>query len=167
MKNIRLVRPERETDQAIESDPRYFAAFANDDWGQLAEAVYGVVGKTLDTLPATDAELHWSGYLVADADTRDVVGSCAFKTEPTKEGIVEIAYFTYPGHEGHGYATAMAAKLIALASSCPEVSTIIAHTLPRRNASTRVLEKSGLQLVGEVSDPDDGTIWRWERDCSA
>lgn len=38
-----------------------------------------------------------------------------------------------------------------------------AHTLPERNASTRVLEKCGFTLVGEVVDPDDGVVWRWER----
>ncbi len=76
--------------------------------------------------------------------------------------MVEIAYFTYPDFESRGHATAMAAELIALALSSDEVAGVIAHTLPEKNASTRVLEKNGMKLVGEVHDPEDGPVWRWE-----
>ena len=55
----------------------------------------------------------------------------------------------------------MARKLIALARAVPVVRSVVAHTLPQRNASTRVLEKAGMQYVGEVEDPEDGRVWRW------
>jgi RimJ/RimL family protein N-acetyltransferase len=64
--------------------------------------------------------------------------------------------------EGQGYGTKMAEKLIAIAAASPEVCRVIAHTLPERNASTRILEKVGMKLVGEVNDPEDGRVWRWE-----
>ncbi len=38
-----------------------------------------------------------------------------------------------------------------------------AHTLPAPNASTRVLAKCGFERTGEVEDPEDGLVWRWER----
>lgn len=81
---------------------------------------------------------------------------------PNDEGAVEIAYFTYPGFEGQGYATEMARKLIELASGSTAVRRIIAHTLPEANASTRVLERAGMTFVGEVIDPEDGRVWRWQ-----
>ena len=56
----------------------------------------------------------------------------------------------------------MAAKLIPLGSSSPDVTWIIAHTLPEKSASTRVLEKNGRRFTGEVLDPEDGRVWRWE-----
>jgi RimJ/RimL family protein N-acetyltransferase len=112
--------------------------------------------------PVSVNELQWGGYFVVDEGTREVVGSCAFKAPPSEEGTVEIAYFTYPGFEGRGYATAMARKLIALASTSAAVRQIVAHTLPETNASTRVLEKVGMRLVGEVNDPEDGRVWRWQ-----
>jgi RimJ/RimL family protein N-acetyltransferase len=56
----------------------------------------------------------------------------------------------------------MARKLIALANGSPNVRKIIAHTLPETSASTRVLEKVGMTYVGEVIDPEDGRVWRWE-----
>ena len=34
--------------------------------------------------------------------------------------------------------------------------------LPEANASGRVLAKCGFRRVGEVIDPDDGVVWRWE-----
>jgi RimJ/RimL family protein N-acetyltransferase len=40
--------------------------------------------------------------------------------------------------------------------------TIRAHTMPEQNASTRVLEKCGFRWLGEVVDPEDGAVWRWE-----
>jgi ribosomal-protein-alanine N-acetyltransferase len=42
-----------------------------------------------------------------------------------------------------------------------------AHTLPNPNASTRVLTKCGFHRVGEVIDPEDGLVWRWERNDPA
>ena len=102
-----------------------------------------------------------------DTDTREVVGSCAFKGKPTEDGTVEIAYFTYPDFEGKGYATSMARKLIELATSYTTVQRVIAHTLPEANASTRVLEKVAMSFVGEVTDPDDGRVWQWQKHIRA
>jgi RimJ/RimL family protein N-acetyltransferase len=102
-----------------------------------------------------------------DEATSEVVGSCAFKGAPTDGGTVEIAYFTYPGFEGRGYATGMAGKLIELASASPEVRRVVAHTLPEANASTRVLERVGMTFVGEVIDPEDGRVWRWQKQTGA
>ena len=66
-----------------------------------------MVGRTLAAIPVSVDKLKWDGYFVVDTDTREVVGSCAFKGPPTEAGTVEIAYFTYPGFEGKGYATSM------------------------------------------------------------
>jgi RimJ/RimL family protein N-acetyltransferase len=92
-----------------------------------------------------------------------VVGACSFKHPPDTRGEVEIAYFTFPGHERRGHATAMAGALLALAADQPDALLVVAHTLPERNASTRVLERSGFRFVGVVEDPEDGTVWRYER----
>ncbi|MGI9239602.1 MAG: GNAT family N-acetyltransferase [Verrucomicrobiales bacterium] len=132
------------------------------DWAQVAALVHRVVGRTLTAAPVSVDKLVWDGYFVVDADTREVVGSCAFKGRPTEFGTVEIAYFTYPEFEGRGYATSMARKLIELAANSTEIEQIIAHTLPEKNASTKVLEKVGMRFIGEVEDPDDGLVWRWQ-----
>jgi [ribosomal protein S5]-alanine N-acetyltransferase len=53
--------------------------------------------------------------------------------------------------------------LVEFAAADQGVRIVRAHTLPERNASTRVLEKCGFEFTGEVVDPEDGPVWRWER----
>lgn len=162
MTQIQLLRFDPALEQTLANSAEYMQALAEDNWAQVADLVHQVIGRTLVVTPVSVNELQWGGYFVVDEGTREVVGSCAFKAPPSEEGTVEIAYFTYPGFEGRGYATAMARKLIALASTSAAVRQIVAHTLPETNASTRVLEKVGMRLVGEVNDPEDGRVWRWQ-----
>ena len=49
---------------------------------------------------------------------------------------------------------------MAEAFDAPEVSAMIAHTLPERNASNRVLEKVGFQPDGEAAE-DGERVWRF------
>jgi sulfur-carrier protein len=76
---------------------------------------------------------------------------------------VEVAYAIVPVWQGKGCATAALGKLIAFASADDQVRVLRAHTLPENNASTRVLAKNGFTKLGEVVDPEDGRVWRWER----
>ena len=131
--------------------------------GAAGPTIVEIVAQSEAYFRAIGAPARWSGYLAADADTRVVVGTCAFKGAPSADGWVEIAYFTFPEFGGRGYATAMAAALVARARDSGEVATVRAHTLPERNASARVLTKLGFTLLGEVEEPEDGTVWRWER----
>ena len=167
MSAVQLVRLERAIEESIGNHPEYMEALAQDDWARVADLVHRLVGRTLVSTPISVDELRWGGYFGVDKATREVVGSCAFKSAPTEEGTVEIAYFTYPGFEGRGYATGMAAKLIELASRSPVVRRVVAHTLPVANASTRVLERVGMTFVGEVIDPEDGCVWLWQIDTGA
>lgn len=100
----------------------------------------------------------WVGYLVTEDGV--CVGTCAFKTAPVR-GRVEIAYFTFPAHEGRGVATRMAGALVELARRTAADVRITARTLPERNASTSVLRRTGFAFDGEVEDPEDGTVWEW------
>jgi [ribosomal protein S5]-alanine N-acetyltransferase len=81
---------------------------------------------------------------------------------PDKAGCVEIANAVLPAYQGQGFATEAAAALVTYVLSSGQVRKVRAHTLPEANASTRVLTKSGFVQVGEVDDPEDGPVWRWE-----
>jgi [ribosomal protein S5]-alanine N-acetyltransferase len=107
-----------------------------------------------------DPWLH--GFRVVLKDSGAAVGACMFKGPP-KEGVVEIAYGIDPDQQGKGYATEAAQALVAYALNSGEVSLVLAHTLPESAASQRVLAKSGFRHVGEVMDPDDGLVWRFEK----
>lgn len=101
----------------------------------------------------------WVAYLALDNDR--CVGTCAFKSPPV-DGCVEIAYYTFPGNEGCGAATRMAQCLIELVREDTKQIRVRAQTLPKRNASTRVLEKIGFRKTGKLNHPEDGEIWEWE-----
>jgi RimJ/RimL family protein N-acetyltransferase len=92
-----------------------------------------------------------------------VIGMASFKGPPNAEGAVEIAYAIVPGYQNRGYATEAAQGLVDYALADPRARRVIAHTLREPNASTRVLKKCGFQFAGEVIDPEDGPVWRWQR----
>lgn len=102
------------------------------------------------------------GFAVVHRDARIVIGNAGFKGPPDEAGMVEIAYGIAPEFQGRGFATEAAAALVRFAFASGLVRLIRAHTLPEHNASTRVLAKCGFHLVGEVVDPEDGPVWRWD-----
>ncbi len=90
------------------------------------------------------------------------IGSCAYKGPPDVDGAVEIAYGIDPAYQGRGYATEAARALVEYAMSNDQVRVVRAHTRPDGKASMRVLGKLGFTCVGEVLDPEDGLVLRWE-----
>ncbi len=118
----------------------------------------------LDLLRSSSSADPWMfGFALVHQAYQQVIGSASFKGPPNGSGSVEIAYGVIPSFQGQGYATEAAQELVAFAFRDRRVSAILAHTLPTRNASTRVLEKCGFVFVGEVIDPEDGRVWRWQR----
>jgi [ribosomal protein S5]-alanine N-acetyltransferase len=108
----------------------------------------------------------WIGYIAVE--NAQAVGTCAFKSPPTG-GRVEIAYFTFPAHEGRGVATRMARELISLARTTDPSVQVIAQTMPSGNASTRVLRKLGFVHACDAQDHEIGLCWEWHlpRDSGA
>jgi len=112
---------------------------------------------------ATVADVWMHGFGVLHVATGEVIGAGGFKGPPGADGAVEIAYGIAPEYQGKGYATEVAAGLVDFAMKGGQVRIARAHTLPEKNASTRVLGKCGFGFAGEVVDPEDGPVWRWEK----
>jgi len=105
----------------------------------------------------------WSfGFALVHRDARLVVGMAGFKGPPAEDGTVEIAYGVAPSFRNQGLATEAARALVAFACADPRIRRVLAHTLREPNPSTRVLTKCGFTCRGDVEDPEDGTVWRWE-----
>jgi RimJ/RimL family protein N-acetyltransferase len=118
----------------------------------------------LARLAATTTVDPWVlGFSVVHADTGAVIGACGFKGPPDAEGMVEIAYGFAPAHQNKGYATEAAKALVQFARADALVRVVRAHTLEEANASARVLVKCQFAPCGQVVDPEDGLVWRWER----
>jgi ribosomal-protein-alanine N-acetyltransferase len=102
------------------------------------------------------------GFSAVGQESGAAVGMGAFKGPPAG-GMVEIAYAVNEEYQGQGYATEIAAALVEYALQHAEVDLVRAHTLLDGAASQRVLVKCGFEPVGEVVDPEDGLVRRFER----
>ena len=132
--------------------------------GELSQGMIGdelqrsVVESTVALYQKHGFVRPWVGYLAANDS--GAVGTCGFKSPPSS-GRVEIAYFTFPGHEGRGVATAMAKELVHIANHAYPGIQIVAQTLREESASTTILRKLGFELSGTIEHPDDGMVWEW------
>lgn len=107
------------------------------------------------------------GVALVERATGAVVGSAGFKGPPDAEGVVEVAYGLAPAYQGRGYAREAARALSEYALGAGGARCVRAHTRADNAASARVLAACGFTPVGEVFDPDDGLVHRWERRASA
>jgi RimJ/RimL family protein N-acetyltransferase len=161
---IRLLPVTADVHEALATREGFRERFAA-DVPHSRETARAIARQSLDYHERIGASFPWMGYFAIDGATNTVVGACGFKGGPDAGGAVEIAYSVFPEFEGRGHATASAHALYELACTSPRVRTVLAHTLPERNASCRVLEKCGFTLEGEVTDPEDGRVWRWRREA--
>lgn len=144
---------------ALETDAEQFAAELAPAFGGGEGPAREILAQTVTLLTRDPRPAPWGSYL-ARLDGQ-AIGICAFKSAPTPAGEVELAYMTFPAFERRGHATRMIDALAGIADRA--AVTPIAHTLPEENASNRALGRNGFTLAGEVEDPEDGLVWRWER----
>ena len=124
----------------------------------------GSLEHARDQLAADPSAARWGARFIVVEDPRTLAGWGGFKGAPDADGAVEIGYSVAPSWEGRGVATAAVGALLREAWAAPEVRCVLAHTLLERNASVRVLEKSGFVRDGENLDGDVGVVWRFRRD---
>jgi ribosomal-protein-alanine N-acetyltransferase len=150
-KRCKLVpKTKSETLAMIEAMPPEVRAQVSDAW--------------LTQLHASSESDPWAhGFSVVECESGTHVGDCAFKAPPSSEGMVEIAYGIEPEHQGKGFATEAAGMLVELAFQDDRVKIVRAHTFEAMNASANVLTKCGFRYLGEVIEPDDGLVIRWEK----
>jgi RimJ/RimL family protein N-acetyltransferase len=129
-----------------------------------AEQRAEVSPEWLARLRATPVPNVWThGVFLIDRATGAVVGSAGFKAPPDAEAAVELAYGLEPEYRGRGYAREAARALCEYALREGGARCVRAHTKPDNAASARVLAACGFVYVGDVVDPDDGLVRRWER----
>ena len=96
----------------------------------------------------------WSLWFCIRRAPRALVGNAGFKGPPT-QGSVEIGYSMLEAQQRNGYCTEAVRALLGWAFQHPAVDTIVAHTLPAKRPSMRVLEKCGFIPVG-LGPMEDG-----------
>lgn len=124
-------------------------------WATFTEALK----PTRDAVAANPEGAAWGPRFFVTGDPPVLVGWGGFKGPPD-DGVVELGYEIAESHRGRGLATAATRAMLVEAFADEAVTTVIAHTLPQPNASTRVLEKVGFSFDGE--DHEDGeAVWRF------
>jgi len=149
-------------DAAIEGDASLARLLGVDvvaGWATFREAL----PRTRDALVAGLGP-DWGPRLFISGDPPELVGWGGFKGEP-ENGVVELGYEIAQSRQDRGLATEAVEAMIAEAFADDRVEAVIAHTLPGRNASNRVLEKTGFALEGEAKE-GDRTVWRFRLERS-
>ena len=161
---LQLIPCELSHFEAIIQDESRLAALLQvelaDDWLGFP-AASEAMRPAYEYLKSNPSALGWWTYLFIHKSDRTLIGLGGFKGEVNEEGMVEIGYEIAPGYRRRGLAHEASLGMIDYAFARPEITQVDAHTLAERNASTGVLEKVGMKLVGTVHDPDDGDVWHW------
>ncbi len=158
MTNIAFLQTPRLT-LALESTEAVLARIAAMPAADRAE----VSPDWLARLRASPTPSPWThGFVLVEQATGATIGSCGFKGPPDAEGGVEIAYALAPAHQGRGFAREAARALCEYALGAGGARYVRAHTRPDGAASARVLAACGFTCLGEVVDPEDGVVLRWE-----
>ncbi len=113
--------------------------------------------------PKNGYQPPWTGYFIIKEN--EVVGSCGFTKAPV-DGVVEIAYWTFPENEGQGIGTFACGELIRMANETDPTVKITAKTAPNENSSVSILKKFQFSNVGTVQDDEIGDAWLWQREST-
>jgi RimJ/RimL family protein N-acetyltransferase len=133
---------------------------------EIADGWFVFPGALLHTREALDLDpgsARWGTRFFLTETPRELVGLGGFKGPPTR-GAVELGYAVSPTREGRGIATLAVAELINDAFAEPEVTTIVADTLPDGRSSQRVLEKNGFARDGNGPLHEEIATWRFRLD---
>ena len=124
-------------------------------WVTFADALK----PTRDAIAAAPTGRRWGARFFVAGEPPELVGWGGFKGPPV-QGVVELGYEIAEARQGRGLATAATRAMVDEAFADETATAVIAHTLPERNASNRVLEKAGFRFDGEAEE-DGTTVWRF------
>ena len=130
---------------------RLLGAAVPDNWPPetLADALH----LFLEWMEAAPNATGWFGwYALAEVDGASTLVAGGGFLGPPQAGTVQMGYSVLPQFQRKGYATELAAALVAWALGQPDVSIVAAETEWANPASVRVLEKAGFTLVGPSAD---------------
>jgi [ribosomal protein S5]-alanine N-acetyltransferase len=102
---------------------------------------------------------EWGVHLFFDSVDGALVGNGGWKGPPVG-GFAELGYAVAASRRNRGIATAAMQELLASGRTAG-LRGVVAHTLPTESASTTVLSRCGFEKTGDVTDADDGRMWRW------
>lgn len=149
---LELVASTLETASWELSDPKHLAAWlAVPDPGSWPPPLNDEASQrwNFELLRGDPEAVGWGfWYVVRTEPDRALIGNGGFKGRPSN-GSCEIGYSLLPEFQGRGYATEAAQAWIAWAFTHPDVTHVIAETLPQLITSIRVMEKCGMEFASD------------------
>jgi ribosomal-protein-alanine N-acetyltransferase len=110
----------------------------------------------------------WCFYYIVlrgDSNRRTAIGAGGFKGRPTDAGEIEVGYALLPKFQRQGFATEALKAWAEYSLSDPNVSVLVANTLPGLDASIHVAESAGFRYAGRGEDghaPEGAEVLRYE-----
>lgn len=126
----------------------------NEEWPEadLREA-FPVFRELLES-NGTDGFNLW---LIAEKESRLIIGSAGYMGKPDNEGIIEIGFGIIPGKRGNGFCSESVRALLKWGLCRNGVHTIIARCEKSNTASQKTIARLGFKFIGT----DDG-LMKWE-----
>jgi ribosomal-protein-alanine N-acetyltransferase len=128
---------------------RLLGAAVPGDWPD--EELGGLLSLYAVWLRADPSVLGYGPWVVIDDGEKIVVGSAGFIGKPDADRTIELGFGTHPEYRNRGYAAEAARALVDWAMAQRGVERVVAKCDPDNYASVRVLEKIGMQRVGDTS----------------
>ena len=110
-----------------------------------------------------EVQLWGSRVMITREGARWVIGSVLFHGAPDDAGLVEVAYGVEQQSQSKGYATEGTRASVEWALGQPGVRAVRGTTPPWHTPSRRVLEKCGLEVVGNRESGMLGELLEYER----
>lgn len=90
------------------------------------------------------------GYAVIERDTGEIIGHV--RCQPYEEETTEVGWIIRRDRWGRGYGTEAGRTIAAVAARLPGVSRVSARCRPENTASTRIMEKLGMEYIKRIDD---------------
>jgi ribosomal-protein-alanine N-acetyltransferase len=91
-------------------------------------------------------------WTVIDKARNVLVGELGFQGIPNERGEVELGYGTFPSFRGNGFMTEALKALLGWATAFPGIKSVTAQTAVDNQASIKILEKNGFELINKLDD---------------
>ncbi len=130
-------------------------------WTEFQDAV-DALPVLISFFEKLNGDERWGSYFIINPQKKLLVGTGGYKGAPADDGFVEIGYEINAANRSKGYATEAATALLLFAKTQPGIKGVRAHTLASENDSVKVLRKCNMIFQCQLTDPEDGEIWRWE-----
>lgn len=155
---LELIPYSLEIAQAAMSDKsqieRLLAVQVADDWPweEVRDAL-----PFFAQLAADPNQLGWGAWLIIHSAQKTIIGDLGFGGKPDETGKVEMGYNIVSGYRNQGYGFEAVQALVNWAIAQPSLNKILASCPSDNIPSIRILEKLGMQCLGNFEG-----ILKWE-----